>query len=59
MNLPLFKFYLYAKFNQNKVSDISILQKKDGKFICGVQKKSKNWKLILLPNNFWIDSILL
>jgi len=48
MDLPLFKFYLYAKFSQNKVSDMSILQ-----------KKSKSWKLILLPNNFWIDSILL
>ena len=38
MNLPLFKFYLYAKFNQNKVSDISILQKKMEK-IYAVYKK--------------------
>ena len=39
MNLPLFKFYLYAKFSQNKVSDISILQKKKMENLYAVYKK--------------------
>jgi hypothetical protein len=39
MNLPLFKFYLYAKFSQNKVSDVSILQKKEQELEVNITSK--------------------